>query len=1283
MAFRSETMSPDPLALSVTDCKPDFKPSPHPVTPTRKSKLSNGNFRLQDFYLTTPQAALLRTSSPTRSMAETENLLSPWRIRVRVEAERNDTHLALKPLSPSPVRRVGQWTRTTTVPLKGADDSTVPSGKRPRGRPRKSVDGPVKRRGTPKPRKSTTRIEAQAEDDDQQEQAIKQATPSNVGKNCATEAAEFDKYELVLSDHNSEPETAPKKRGRPKGSKDMPSTTVGETRNPRKTMSPVEKPSHTRFIPISSVTQMGRISRGFEQTSPKASNQKANKLIKDTTVLPKRALKRKWETGEEKRLPKQQPGPVMDDSRHTKMDVLEQEGAQIQLKTQRENLGSQDRNLGSLNEHREFDSVMESEGFSMVSVSTLPSAKQNFEASGTEVKSLIREHDLVSHVSEGQIATRGGQPNRIFPDSPTRISAKSTTLSPEGVLQKQNVTIGDVIASDFPSEGTDQRERLAFASTISTKENIPPSMGPPVVSNRPRESSRPVNFRRDESPIIRAINCASSTSKTIAQPLQTLSSPLIDTSQNSPKNFKDDPGFQLRGFGSGTRRHLKDGLHLGEELDLRNSDILNIDDQKPRGYSSLTGLNSKLSGFGAETTRELKAGLRLGEELSKRQRTIERGISKETHNMNEESSILSTVKNPNLLTPSESDVASQSHRHGDVVYPEMSANHRQHAKEVRYPNLPPNQLLSPERSNDLTESELDSEVEASLIHSDNEDCMSWKADTVKPSGYLATQNVPLPLPPLVNRDYDQAWARREAEWQHEREAISRQIQEANQSQVIVIGSSTIANGSKAPGNNENDEHAEGFYDQALDKEDSDIWQCEANNSRKLTKQPNHNTSANAPELLFPEAQIRPRRSKLPSPWRRQSSSNIVYSDEHALTDPDPFIPSPEKEEPKTPPQSYKRQLSRDDVTDFSNFSDFGRPIDECATVQFKRPRLVQSIEDKVPMTIEEGLRPHVGNGYDMAQRLNSDASDLDSASQLHGSNPTALRQRHVRTTIAGAKDLSMASAPGSQWLQAHSDCSLLQRSQASQCLQPPLQYPTYGAQSPQLLSRSRSQRRTRSPVQLQAVPSAQPTTNPTLTTYPEILKSIKPLSNLPPVHLPFALSVVASQAAAASPSTLLPFTLHHPWTNAHYLVLQPLYLKGRSQRDLYSYKPETSSTLLGKTIRSHGWSKTIEPWELGVVDAFMSILLERGVTLDVEKPSSESWWGGFKERVDAIMGRQGIKTWKELSRVDVIDEVEVAKRVFSLWVGRVQRGEEDLGKGVAGSFDEKYKAKEALFKRRA
>ncbi|KAI9765151.1 MAG: hypothetical protein M1840_007744 [Geoglossum simile] len=177
--------SPDPLANSrgpapltegiVRRKSARLAPAKTPLRPTARaasrvpSEASTAQtVQLQNFVFDTPQRHQSRSSSPTKSSMKTENHLSPWRIRVTVEAERDDKNgggdignptTEADPVweenkdSGSPSRgRATRRTRTTTtmVPVKGLE-SSPPAPKR-RGRPKKSETPAKPRSGTPVPK---------------------------------------------------------------------------------------------------------------------------------------------------------------------------------------------------------------------------------------------------------------------------------------------------------------------------------------------------------------------------------------------------------------------------------------------------------------------------------------------------------------------------------------------------------------------------------------------------------------------------------------------------------------------------------------------------------------------------------------------------------------------------------------------------------------------------------------------------------------------------------------------------------------------------------------------------------------------------------------------------------------------------------------------------------------------------------------------------------------------------------------------------------------------------
>lgn len=96
--------------------------------------------------------------------------------------------------------------------------------------------------------------------------------------------------------------------------------------------------------------------------------------------------------------------------------------------------------------------------------------------------------------------------------------------------------------------------------------------------------------------------------------------------------------------------------------------------------------------------------------------------------------------------------------------------------------------------------------------------------------------------------------------QREREAVSKRIEEANTSQIIVINSDS--------------EDEQGPPED--DEDDYDIWQAEARSSEHMSER-----SPDAIMALLTNEAPKPKRSKIPRSWRKES--HVVYSDEIEAT----------------------------------------------------------------------------------------------------------------------------------------------------------------------------------------------------------------------------------------------------------------------------------------------------------------------------------------------------------------------------------------------------------------
>lgn len=115
------------------------------VAKQRTPSTSPRKFTLQDYYLSSPEANAItrprRSATPNKATTQTEDLLDPWRIRVIVEAERNEEDEANT--------ASGAKLTTTKVPLK--DSPSKPT----RSKARKSGAGATPMKASPTKGRST------------------------------------------------------------------------------------------------------------------------------------------------------------------------------------------------------------------------------------------------------------------------------------------------------------------------------------------------------------------------------------------------------------------------------------------------------------------------------------------------------------------------------------------------------------------------------------------------------------------------------------------------------------------------------------------------------------------------------------------------------------------------------------------------------------------------------------------------------------------------------------------------------------------------------------------------------------------------------------------------------------------------------------------------------------------------------------------------------------------------------------------------------------------------
>jgi serine/arginine repetitive matrix protein 2 len=346
-------------------------------------------------------------SSPTKQTFELDvgNQLSPQKIRVTVEAGNSDTENAYTHYvedgraSPSPVRRPvnrrRERTTTTTVPVKGLSDSeeeSVATPKRGRGRPRKSLGTPVpaKKRGrasTPTQKAKGRRKSISTLTDDNDAAGMKLVLGEGVevgrgkgrsrsrsikGAPKSTPAANpSDASDRIVSSTTS-------RRGGGRRKTLMPDEVVVLDDAIRDTLPIDEAPEvPSPYSTIRSTTTAGysepdiTIARFDGMDTPRQTGWSSPRVVDGTRESTSRRQPHSY--------PSPSKSPETTQNRDDSVALVpvsseKQVGTRIEHAHVHEEEGEEEED-GNGAGYREFDTILESEGFSMISVDSVPSLR--------------------------------------------------------------------------------------------------------------------------------------------------------------------------------------------------------------------------------------------------------------------------------------------------------------------------------------------------------------------------------------------------------------------------------------------------------------------------------------------------------------------------------------------------------------------------------------------------------------------------------------------------------------------------------------------------------------------------------------------------------------------------------------------------------------------------------------------------------------------------------------------------------------------------------------------
>ncbi|KAL8639740.1 MAG: hypothetical protein Q9226_008838, partial [Calogaya cf. arnoldii] len=575
-------------------------------------------------------------------------------------------------------------------------------------------------------------------------------------------------------------------------------------------------------------------------------------------------------------------------------------------------------------------------------------------------------------------------------------------------------------------------------------------------------------------------------------------------------------------------------------------------------------LDELFNGFGPGTCRELRAGLRLGEELAKRQ---------------------TPEANRSGLEANEDVFAPDS----EVRYPQLSASENYSltipdAARTSSPSFSNPQLPSPARS------------EAAA----DDDRMSWRFDTIQ-SNPVQT-NIAKRYTTVADdleaksSPVNQTMLEREAQYQREREAISKQIDEANSSQVIVVNS---------------DEEDEALVE-PTSEDDGDIWQEEAqiNGSRPST--------SDIPPIFLQNQPRKPRRSQLPSPWMRKTQD--LRSSSPAPNDSDLFwqpshakVPCETREIPK-PKSAVHSSSSNSSISRLSaltadgasdDVDDHSSPKGLKAAVQASLPSPTSEEEAHVEKTLARQKRQTI------LDQIFDHSDSEDSTYEAEDSDDSLTDDEDIESTVLGH-----------HFMQEDDITSLLD--EARQFVSPDVITPTSSKTSvseevpeprtPSCLARTpkgSSSKKVRFTTETKTSDSLTETSAPPLPPAPS--SWFGRVTSLLPTWTTTSSTSTTSAAAIPLPTKpkkviilprvdVGPLPAYMPWQPSHWWALIHIIRQISATPAAYPYDAKSlSATWLGCVVTVKKWKKTITKTDCTTVECFMRALRKRGTFKGVEE----------------------------------------------------------------------------------
>ncbi|KAL2444820.1 hypothetical protein ABEF95_017281 [Exophiala dermatitidis] len=463
-----------------------------------------------------------------------------------------------------------------------------------------------------------------------------------------------------------------------------------------------------------------------------------------------------------------------------------------------------------------FDTILESEGFTMIDLDTLPSAKQYGFSSPAAVEG--------NHQSNGA------------PESSTAAANASNQELEQHPSQPEE-------AISYPALNADESD---LSSTV-------PSSPPPAAAAHVQEKS----ILRVQSDAARKVTPQPYSSPKLPSPPRQDGRGGVSHHRNRGSVSALAAGIALQGVVTPKHEHKHSDSASVVTVQEKQIGLLSREHQQ----KNESGL---FQGFDCGTQRELRAGLRFGEELARRQSQFHSPAA----------------SGPETETASSTHVSKQEERHKIVG---LGISKSEYSSHTNNGNPSHNQATATQvwRGENLVQrtppvhavpAAKPTETEQSQAQSPPRTPQNQESSYIDPPRYPDTQD-----------------REREREYQLERDAIIREIENASASQVIVIDSDSDeeedganAQRSGSDANVPLDENENAYQE---DDDDEDIWLAEAKHSSspgpeadlqsQATARPSENKFVVASKQnedkesrQAKEVVRRPRRSLIPSSWKR-------------------------------------------------------------------------------------------------------------------------------------------------------------------------------------------------------------------------------------------------------------------------------------------------------------------------------------------------------------------------------------------------------------------------------